>query len=321
MNAKIKQAVLKILKLDKSRYLKFLYRYDMHQFEQYSCMNKANPETIATELRLLAHTIEKALSLPDCRPDFGKEKVKRMLYLYNQYAILPSKQDDQILQLAASTIKSYINFRQEHQIDVSFIPTSITNEQVSNRIKAGIQIIYRENQTTNFAEIAHSRHSLRYYSPREIERGDLLKAMAIAQTAPCACNRQATHVFACLDKEKITEILKLHGGIRGFGRPTVIFAITGDLCLYQNEYERNLVFVDGGIFCMNLLYALDSCGIATCPAIWGSSPSDDIQLKKLLSIPDSHKIVILIIGGYFPETKYKVACSPKRDIMSILHII
>lgn len=320
MNAKIKQAILKILKLN-NRYLKFLYRYDMHQFEQYSCMNKANPEAIATELRLLAHTIEKALSLPNCRPGFGKEKIKRILYLYNQYANLPQKQDDQVLQLVASTIKSYVKFQQEHQIDVSFIPEAITNEQVSNKIKAGVQIINRENRTTNFAEIAHSRHSLRYYSSQEIKKDDVIKAISIAQTAPCACNRQATHVFACLDKEKIEEILKLHGGIRGFGMPTVIFAITGDLGLYQNEYERNLVFVDGGIFCMNLLYALDSCGIATCPAIWGGEPSDDAKLKELLSIPDSHKIVILIIGGYFPGSKYKVAQSPKRDVMSILHII
>ena len=59
------------------------------------------------------------------------------------------------------------------------------------------------------------------------------------------------------NREKIMKIIALHGGMRGFDIPGAIFVITGDLRLYQNEYERNTLFVDGGIFLMNLLYALD----------------------------------------------------------------
>lgn len=123
------------------------------------------------------------------------------------------------------------------------------------------------------------------------------------------------------NREKIMKIIALHGGMRGFDIPGAIFVITGDLRLYQNEYERNTLFVDGGIFLMNLLYALDSLGLVACPLIWGSEPSDDKKLSEILNIKPHEKIVAWISAGYCPGKAFKAAISSKRDLNTILRII
>lgn len=305
------------------RYLFALYRYDMKLFKEHSCMNPSNPEVIATKIRLLAHALEKGMSLPNPKAGFGKDKVLALLDMCKKYSAPPLKniKDTQAVAIAESVISSYIKFQKEHGVDVSFIPEDIQRKCDSNQIKGGTMHIVRDEKFTNFAEIAHKRHSLRYFSETPVSKDEIEKAVALAQTAPSACNRQPIHVYACTKPVGIDAILKLHGGMRGFGKPSVIFAIAGDLTLYQNEYERNTVFVDAGLFGMNLLYALDSCGIASCPIIWGCNPSDDAQMKQILGQPDNHRICLLVAAGYFPSDEYDVATSVRRPLKDVLHLM
>lgn len=303
------------------RYLFALYRYDMKLFKEYSSMNKENPEVIATKIRLLAHALEKGMSLPKPRAGFGKEKVISLIELCKEYSSISGTKDSQAVDIAKGVISSYIKFQENLGIDVTFIPEEIRKESARTNVNGGTIHIVRSELTTNFAEIAHKRHSLRYFSENLVSKADIEKAVSLAQTAPSACNRQPINIYACTKTDGIDAILKLHGGMRGFGKPTVIFAIAGDLTLYQNEYERNTVFVDGGLFGMNLLYALDSCGIASCPIIWGCNPSDDIQMSKILGIPENHKICLLVAAGYFPGAEYDVAYSVRRPLNDTLHII
>lgn len=315
--------IKELSKLFKSdiRYLFALYRYDMMLFTQYSCMNNDNPEIIATKIRLLAHALEKGMSLPNPRAGFGKEKVLTLIELCDQYNAITDAKDRQAVSVAKGVISAYIKFQESHGVDINFIPESVRIECKDWKLNGGTMHIVREELTTSFSDIAQKRHSLRYFSEKPISKEDIEKAVTLAQTAPSACNRQPINIYACTKKEGIEAILKLHGGMRGFGTPSAIFAVAGDLTLYQGEYERNTVFVDGGLFGMNLLYALDSCGIASCPIIWGCNPSDDIQMSKILSIPENHKICLLVAAGYFPGVEYNVAASVRRPLSDILHQI
>ena len=57
-----------------------------------------------------------------------------------------------------------------------------------------------------FSLIAHSRHSVRNYSSRTISEEIIAKAVELAQTAPSACNRQATKIYAITSTSKINAI-------------------------------------------------------------------------------------------------------------------
>lgn len=316
MFEKVKQWLYKHTKYGKMRYLNYLYEYDMKQFFRYSCMNEENVDNMAAEIRILSHTIEKGMSLPNCRLGFGKEKIIRLINLCQRYEKENIKGDMEGVNLAKATISAYEEFQKKYGMETDFIPDQYKNIKGKN---VGIMLI-NPKEKTDFAQIAHNRHSCRYYSEKIVESDILEKIIELAQTAPSACNRQAIRIFGCTNAEKQKKIMEMHGGVRGFGKPGVIFVVTGDLGAYLNEFERNVVFVDGGIFVMNLLYSLESFGLVGCPIIWGAEPDMDRKLRDILEIPPSYKIVSLIMAGYAPEQQYKVAVSPRRNVQTILKV-
>ena len=313
--------ILKNTKYVKSRYLYFLHKYDIDRYLNYSCMNENNDELLAVKMRLLIHPLEKALSLKNTRPGFGADKVKRLIALYEEYS-KTNGNDPQVLKLAESIILNYIDFQKQYDMDLNFIPEKFFNSNADKAISGFIEISKEEfNKLSDFEQISTNRHSVRSFSPEKASRDKLLTAVNLAQTAPSACNRQSTRIYVCDNSQKIELIMSKHKGMNGFTNTSAILVITGDLNLYQNEYERNTIFVDGGIFLMNLLYSLQSQGIANCPIIWGNEPDNDDFLYELLKIPKSETIISLVMAGTFPETGTKAAKSYKRDTLSILKFI
>ena len=300
----------------KNRYLSNLYMHDMQRYIEASfTLNNLNSDQ-ATQIRLLSHAIEKGLSLPNCRAGFGKQKVIDLLDLCEHY----NGKDNQAVSVAYGVITAYISWQEENGGDTSFIPNNIKQKVAKSQLEGGT-LTLTKTSIKGFEEVALHRHSLRNFSPVPVSNDDIIGAVKLAQTAPSACNRQPIRIYAVTDSKKIESIMGMHGGIRTMSSPTVIFVVAGDRSLYKGEYERNTVYVDGGIFTMNLLYALDNFGIASCPAIWGNIPSDDDFLSKIVGIPSKQIIINLIVAGYYPNTPYKVAVSAKRDLDSVLKIV
>lgn len=320
MLRKLKDLLRANTKYGKSRYLNFLYRYDMERYLSYSGMNQELPENIAGQMRLLIHAIEKGMSLSHTKSGFGREKIEKLIELYQTYEQIRTRKDEQVLELARSTVRCYAEFQKTAGADISFIPESFLKICANQAVITGAAII-KKDDPADFVSVAMNRHSVRSFSGEKIDPERIYRAVRLAQTAPSACNRQATHIYACLNEEKNREILAMHGGLSGFDFPAAILALTGDLTLYQNEYERNTVFVDGGIFLMNLLYSLEQFRIAACPVIWGAEPDNDRKLYELLDIPESQEIISLVAAGNFPNGEVKVARSFKRPTETILKIV
>ena len=66
--------------------------------------------------------------------------------------------------------------------------------------------------------------------------------------------------------------------------------------------ERNEGYVDGGLFSMSLLYALEARGLAACPLNTMFSEQVDRKTRDLLDIPDNEVFVMYIAVGHFKET-------------------
>jgi nitroreductase len=312
--------LIRFLGFRSRKYIDCCFERDAMIYSTNSGLQGDTTAVIGAKIRIICHTIEKALSLTDCRGDFGKQKIENLINLYNVYkdSVLPDKNT---LDIAESTIRVYADHRKRHSLDSSWIPSSLI-ENDSTGIPCGAQMISADQTDfKEFCHIAESRHSIRNYSLRPIEHNDIINAVKIAQTAPSACNRQATRIYAITDSDKINALKQRHGGIRTFGMPSVIFVISQDLNLYISEYERNTWLVDGGIFCMNFLYALDSVGIVNCPVIWGGMDDEDTFLSELVGIPQNERVAVLVVGGYPPEHGVKAPCSPKRPVEDILQII
>lgn len=316
------KACLSKIGIKPRRYIDCCFERDANIFFENSGLQGDSLAVIAAKMRILSHTIEKALSLSDCRADFGKEKVMELLQLYQSYQ-QSSGTDGNALAIVEATLAAYAAHRKSFGLDIDFLPQNIltTSSKATDVVCGAMPFRSTMSDFATFKDIAYARHSIRNWSVKEVATEDINHAIELAQTAPSACNRQATKVYAVLDKNKINQIKQRHGGIRSCGMPGVLFVITQDLNLYINEYERNTWLVDGGIFCMNLLYALNSTGIVNCPIIWGGMDDEDVFLKNLLGIPSNERIVVLVVGGYVAEEGVKAPCSAKRPLNDVLRII
>jgi nitroreductase len=89
---------------------------------------------------------------------------------------------------------------------------------------------------------------------------------------------------------------------------------------YYSIGERNQLYIDGGVFLMNLLYALHYYKIGACPAHWGFNYKQDKEIQKELNLSGSEKVICLIPIG-IPKEEFKTTLSLRRKNEEILKIV
>ena len=89
---------------------------------------------------------------------------------------------------------------------------------------------------------------------------------------------------------------------------------------FYDPFERNQLYVEGGIFACALVEALHYYGIASCILQNGERRNMQKQLRKVCSnIPQSEKIIMFIAIGYYKE-EITYAVSNRKDVDEVLKI-
>ena len=99
-----------------------------------------------------------------------------------------------------------------------------------------------------------------------------------------------------------------------------LIVVTSDRSFFYSIGERYQLYIDGGIYLMNLLYALHYYEIAACPAHWGMPIEADIKAQKIISLNESEKIICLIAIGK-PIDEFKTTLSLRRSFNENLRVI
>jgi len=314
------------------RRLKSTYRYDIKRYFEYSDYFFNNSEErIMMRIIHLYHPIEKGLTISKMRLGFGKENILNLIedcYAYkDRYLTLAAEQNSAGFQHYNQAINILAEYKQVH-LDSGFELESDFLEKI-NTLTKGLEneFICQQIETTReayfadvdslFKKFSASRHSLRNFEGK-IKNEDLIKAIELAQNAPSACNRQPGRVHV-VEKEILKHrVLEIQGGNRGFGSMAdKVLIVTVETAGYRGLAERNGMFVDGGIYAMNLLYALHSFRIGACPLNWSSTPNKDILLRKTIPISDSHTVIMMIACGSPPE-KFKLASSKRSSVDTVI---
>ena len=269
------------------------------------------------------HILEKGLSHTDFRPGFGRQNVIDL-----QNNIIAYLQEQNVDQFAVDNALSILQlYHQTNEVfnfsDVDYVDISLfEHKELKSLVPYDLDI--RKNFTVEECKnIFNSRHSIRLYDEDggEVENQLLYDVIELANTAPSACNRQATHVFAIKKKELFEKIETTHGGCKGFGRHASLFLfVTSDLSLYSSN-EVKLPIYDAGIYTMNLLYALQANGLYACP-LNASLPGKSNEMHQLTGIPNNFDINGLIaVYKIENDINCKIAASPRRDAKEVLSII
>lgn len=303
-----------------------IFAYDCSRFARYAgCLNAPGEASRRASLVMAYHQIEKGLTMPRRRMNFGHQALLELISIIKDCQGC-FKPNDLMLTHAIGVVKEYRKLHLESgavpdPLDDFWMEVSAfcdANEQEPSHQLDFTRDSFCAKKAASFPEFARSRHTVRHFcGPVPID--DLTSAVELAMTAPSACNRQPIRVHCVSTVEKKDAILNLQNGNRGFGRDADrILVLSADLATVRWAQERNDLYTNGGIFLMNLSYALHYYGYGSCILNWSVDASRDRALRRILpSISEKEEVFALLAVGALPET-FRVAASPRHVVSEIL---
>ena len=284
-----------------------------------------NKQTSLAGLLVTSHVLEKGITMPERRLGFGFERVRAIIRRCN--SIIRQWGADYVeVQAALIDLKQYLDIHRE------------ANYELPDEIRKGIEklvtkiAIEDENcfaitkeeyfkPTTDFFEFAYSRHSVRWFASTPVDDDKLLNAIKLAQTAPSACNRQATHVKIISSPEAKKLCCSLQNGNRGFGhKADKWLLVTTDLHDWSQSTALSMGYIDAGIFTMNLLYSLHHYGLVACTLNAHLDIDNYKKLQKGLNLRESEIPVVFIVVGN-PTDSFMIPKSRRLHVEDIIQRI
>lgn len=307
------------------------YGSDLFKYLKYSTVNNVDSlENKECELILNYHSIEKGMLFSPMKPKFAMQRVINLHGYLNDFDIMRNSSNSQIF-IAYKVVIEYYELHKNAGIDISDYYTLEQYEKYKKIIKdVGLDFnsgkvcylkkdFYKKNE--NFFNFSFSRKSIRNFSGEKVDYQKILDAITLANNAPSVCNRQASKVYLVEEKSLIDFCLQVQGGLNGFTENiNQLLILTCNREYFYTIGERNQLYIDGGIYLMNLLYALHFYEIACCPANWGKTIYEENKLAKKIKIKPSEQIICMIPIGLAID-EFNVTLSYRRSADEVLKVI
>ena len=304
------------------------YHSDYEEYKRWQYHNPNVKTQNALEAKILrqTHVIEKGMSLSHPREKFGVQKALELLEFIDEFVEYGYIIKDSVpVMNALGVLKAYLTYHEER----GFKPEDVLKKlekysmYLQEKEQYGIVEVNKADMEKkahgSFLEFFMSRHSVRQFSDRPIDIEDIEKAVKLAMKAPSACNRQSCKAYFYKDKDVNKELGNLIAGNTGFdGEVQNYIVVTSDMSAFYDPFERNQVYVDGGIFTMALVEALHYYGIASCILQNGEYKERNLKFKEICkNIPENEKIVLFIAIGYYKDN-FTYAVSHRKNLEDVL---
>ena len=294
--------------------------YGRYKYYKNLQLRQSNPYL----LRRNIHRLEKGLIMKPRRDVFATgyiaETVDAYYHAYENASGLNSNNTE--LNWANDVLNKYFQVVSSHPI----IDTSKRKflELSSPQIKDELQIPYKRDldkfisvDYNDFLELCHRRRSVRWYLQKIVPRELLDQAVTAAALSPSACNRQPFEFRIFDDPALVQRVASIPGGTKGFHHnfPAVI-VVVGKLDAYFNERDRHVIYIDGSLASMSLMYALETLGLSSCAINWPDVEHKERAMADLLSLEPDERVIMLISVGY-PDPDALVPYSSKKSLDQI----
>lgn len=299
----------------------YLFRKDKQRFlKNFSRKNTVEEEQLKARLLFYSHSVEKGLSRENLRYGFGKTVIPELYDLVKIYHSQEYNPYNVVYLNALSVLNQYINLHQERGYDIEslidteeFITTYLSYDfKIGGMNEVRCETV-NEKKIKNFKELALGRSSVRDYQESAVDVKKINEAIEIATKSPSVCNRQSTRVRVIRNQSVIEQALRIQGGFNGYSCPPCLLLITTDTRYFIDVTERNQVYVDGGLFAMSLLYALEYEGLAACALNTMFDPKKEAATRQLLAVSEAENFIMYMTVGNFKK-EYKV---PKSHRLSV----
>lgn len=167
-----------------------------------------------------------------------------------------------------------------------------------------------------FFDLINSRHSIRSYQDREVEKEKIKKICQAAIKAPSAGNLQAYEIVVVKDSKRKKELSRAALGQEAVDKAPVVFVFFADSERSAVKYgQRGASFYslqDATIACVYAQLAAHDLGLS---CVWIGA-FDDVSVCNILGAKKGLKPVAILPCGYPAEEPYK---TPRRDFQEIVH--
>lgn len=277
------------------------YIQEFNHFRKYNTNNTF--KTYEKDRAILVrntHGIEKSFSLPQMRPTFGIESAHVLYENCRKY--LDHYGVDQYLQDAINVLRDYLLYHADAAdyldgLDTKFEILCQSVPAYFGAVKKCHQPFDHDLSVVHSEHLFGSRHSCRSYTPARVSLETVEKILELSKNVPSACNRQPWRVRLFQGREDIDFLLRHQNGNRGFGESIHnAFLVTGCVDAFSSK-ERNQVFIDCGLYCMQLMLVLHSLGYSSCPLNMSNQFRDEVSIKKELRVPANERLIMLVAFG------------------------
>ena len=167
-----------------------------------------------------------------------------------------------------------------------------------------------------------SRQSDRKYSDKPIEKDKLERIIEAGRMAPSACNAQPWKFIVVNEPELVTKVAgaasaKLIGMNSFVAQSQVIIVIVREKANMSSKVgatikNKDYSLFDIGIATENICLQAEAERIGSCIIGW----FDEKLIRKLLSVPGSKRVELLITLGYSLSEKREKRRKPLDDVVS-----
>lgn len=165
--------------------------------------------------------------------------------------------------------------------------------------------------------LATGRRSVRWFTAEHVERDLVDRAVEIAAESPTACNRQPYRFEIFDDPVSTAKVAAIPMGTDGYEHQIPgLIVIVGDLSAFFHKRDRHLIYIDGCLAAMGLLYGLESQGVNSCCINWPDIPEKEAEITKLLGLKPYERVIMLVAYGY-ADSEALVPFSAKRRVDEI----
>jgi nitroreductase len=167
--------------------------------------------------------------------------------------------------------------------------------------------------TEQLLRLFRQRRSTRWFEKKLVEDNKLNTAIDMASLAPSACNRQPFQFYVMNDNDTANQVASMAAGTTGFASniPCLI-AVVGDMACYPGERDRHLIYIDGSLAAMQLMLALETLELSSCPINWPDIEFRERKIANRLMLNASQRVVMLMAVGY-ADSAGEIPYSSKKN--------
>ncbi|WP_337878995.1 nitroreductase family protein [Rheinheimera sp.] len=279
-------------------------------------------------LRRNIHRLEKGLIMQPRRASFASDYIMETVVIFER-AVQQKSICSAELKWAADVLNSYFDF----VTDTAEIAKARSlfgqvwqqlsrelTEQVGDATEPGASSVpYPASALPDcpivFADLYtlyQRRRSVRWFTKQQVDPALIRQAVNAASLAPSACNRQPYRFDLLPRPEDAAKVADLAMGTTGFaGQIPSLIVVIGDLSCYPAERDRHVIYIDASLATMQLMLALETLGLSTCPINWPDIESREKAIAQTLGLEPYQRVVMLLAIGY-ADPQGGIAFSQKK---------